>query len=68
MSVRESTAESVCLLYLSNTYYARGGTDAREMPHLRIRFRKKTAGVLISLEIYQIGAEKEIFDSEVFDR
>lgn len=68
MSVHESTAESVRLLAVTNTYYASESTGPREIPRLRIHFRKKTAGVLISLEIYQIGAWKEIFDSEVFDR
>jgi len=68
MSVHESTAESICLLAVTDTYYANESTYPREIPHLHIRFRKKTAGVLISLEIYQIGAGKEIFDSEVFDR
>lgn len=66
--MHESTAEFVCIHTVTNTYYASESTDPREIPRLLIRFRKKTAGVLISLEIYQIGVRKEIFDSEVFDR
>jgi hypothetical protein len=68
MSGYESTAGSVCLLAVTNTYYASESTDPREILRLRIHFRKKTAVVLISLEISQIGAGKEIFDSEGFDR
>jgi hypothetical protein len=67
-SVRESTAESVCVLSVTNTYYASESTDPREILRHRMHFRKKAAVVLISLEISQIGTGKEIFDSEVFDR
>lgn len=66
--MHEPTAESVCLLAVTNTYYASESTDPREILHPRVHFRKKKAVVLISLEISQIGAEREIFDSEVFDR
>jgi hypothetical protein len=51
-----------------NSYYASESTDPREILRLRLHFQKKTAVVLISLEISQIVAGKEIFDSEVFDR
>jgi hypothetical protein len=66
--VYESTAKSVCLLAVTNTYYASESTDPREILRLRIHFRKKTAVVLISLEISQIETGKEIFDFEVCDR
>ena len=64
----ESNAESVCLLAVTNTYCASESTDPREILSLCIQFQKKSAVVLISLEISQIEAGKEIFDSEVFDR
>jgi hypothetical protein len=67
-SVHESTTESVYLLAVTNTYYASERTEPKEILRLCIHFRKKTAVVLISLEIHQIGAGKEIFDSELFDR
>jgi hypothetical protein len=68
MSMHESTADSVCLLAVVNTYCASESTNPRELMRLRILLRKKTAVVLISLEISQIGAWKEIFESEVFYR
>jgi hypothetical protein len=67
MSGHESTSDSVCLLALIHIMQARARIREKFCVFAYI-FKRKKAVVLISLEISQIGAGKEIFDSEVFDR